>query len=352
MKKSILALTAAAVIAALPVLHAVAATLPQIQHLQNALLGKESPILEQDLNQDGKVNAVDLSLMKRQLETDTGVISAATVPATADYVKLMGRTLRKNDITWLVMSGSAAEFTVTGTSASVTLAGDAGIDAKPDFRPRYAVYVDEELLLDTTLGEKEKTIPLFTGETQRTATVKVILLSEAMYGGLGVKSIQTESSAVTPVKPLPKKNLSIEFIGDSITCAYGVEGTSAYENFKTTTENFTKSYAYLTAKQLDADYSAVSYSGHGIVSGYSSGEKNADSLVPPVYTMTTKQSGYDAPWDFSQQKHDVVVINLGTNDINYVAAEPEEHGAEFAEGYVAFLKTIRENNPEIGRAHV
>ena len=57
-----------------------------------------------------------------------------------------------------------------------------------------------------------------------------------------------------------KKKLSIEIIGDSITAAYGVEGLNQYENFKTTTENFSKYYAYLTVKnkmQIKVMYAIV-----------------------------------------------------------------------------------------------
>lgn len=40
-----------------------------------------------------------------------------------------------------------------------------------------------------------------------------------------------------------------------------------------------------------------------------------------------------------------MVINLGTNDMNYVAADPKANGDEFVEGYKAFLKTVREKRP-------
>ena len=104
-----------------------------------------------------------------------------------------------------------------------------------------------------------------------------------MNGAVGVKDISAVSDRSDAVIPEKEKALSIEFIGDSITCAYGVEGSNSYEPFRTTTENFMKSYAYLTAQKLDADYSAVSYSGYGVLSGYTSGDINTDSLIPDCY---------------------------------------------------------------------
>jgi len=346
-RKNILTITAALSIASVMSITAFAAyTAQDVCNLQDVLFNRSEPVAEQDLNNDGIVNGYDLGLMKKQMFADTGELKESSYAATEQFVKLMGRHLVQDGTTWLLQSGSAAEFTVTGTTASVTLAGDNGRTSDVNYRPRYGVYVDGELITDTTIAEEEITIPLFDGSVSRTAKVKVMLLSEAMYGGIGVKSVDVTSSAAVPVVPAPKGEYCIEFIGDSITCAYGVEGTSSSDSFKTTTENFSKSYAYLAAQQLGFDYSAVSYSGHGIVSGYSSGDKNTESLVPDYYTLVSKYWEYNThEWDFTKRENDVVVINLGTNDINYVTAEPETRGAEFTEGYVNFLKQIRGCNP-------
>lgn len=349
-RKTIALLTAVISAASVVMLTAAGAAYPygasNVLHLQDALLCRENVIAADDVNADGTVNAFDLGILKKQLHEDAGDPVTQSYAATEEYVKITGRNVQKDDVTWLVQSGSAVEFTISGTAASVQLAGDSGIGNGEDFRPRYAVYVDGELLIDTTMSTETETITLFEGSTARMAAVKVILLSEAMYGGIGIKSVEVTSSSPVPMQPAAENELLIEFIGDSITCAYGVEGASSSESFKTTTENFTKSYAYLTAQQLGADYSAVSYSGHGIVSGYSSGDKNADSLVPDVYEQTSKYWEYTQLWDFEKRQNDVVVINLGTNDINYVAAEPETRNQEFIDGYAAFLAMIRKNNPD------
>lgn len=277
----------------------------------------------------------------------TGEFVEKNYAATEENVKLVGRTMYSNDTTWLVQSGSAVEFTITGKSAAITLAGDSSINNDENYRSRYAVLVDGEIIADDVMSTPEKTLTLFDGETSRTAKIKIIHLSEAMNGAIGVKNISVTSNQPVPICPEPEKALSIEFIGDSITCAYGVEGLSSYESFKTTTENFMKSYAYLTAQKLNADYSAVSYSGHGIISGYtSSGEINTDSLIPDCYGLTGKLSDYAENWNFETRSHDVVVINLGTNDSSYVTKDPETRAQEFINGYMDFLKTVREKNPE------
>ncbi|MDD6345578.1 MAG: GDSL-type esterase/lipase family protein [Oscillospiraceae bacterium] len=316
------------------------------RHLSNAILGISDVTSDDDINGDGIVNVFDICTIKNKI-LNTGEFITKDYSATDQNVKLTGRTMYNNDTAWLVQSGSAVEFTVTGKSATVTLAGDSSINNSEDYRPRYAVLLDGEIIEDSVMSTSEKTLTLFEGETSRTSEIRIIHLSEAMNGAVGVKNISVTSDKAVPISPLPEKSLSIEFIGDSITCAYGVEGLSSYESFKTTTENFMKSYAYLTAQKLNADYSAVSYSGHGIISGYtSSGDINTDSLIPDCYELTGKLPDYSKSWDFSTHTHDVVVINLGTNDSSYVSKDPETRSQEFIDGYISFLKTVREKNPE------
>ena len=351
------ALTAALTLAAAAVIRpfsAEALSVTDVRHLVKSLTAQGALIVDDDFNGDGKVNAVDLTLMKRSLlaepDDDTGEVKTQTVSVSEENSKLIGRTLEKDGVTWLVHSGSAMECTVTGTEASVTICGDGGINSDEKYRPRYGVYVDGELIKDVVMSEKEQTVELFSGTSARTAAVKVMHLSEANNGCIGVKGITVTSSSTKPVKPTPKKDLTIEFIGDSITCAYGVEAESQYVGFSTSTENFSLSYAYLAAQLLDADYSAVCYSGHGIVSGYTNdGTKNTDSLVPPYYEMVGKPNDYQAAWDFDAHPVDVVVLNLGTNDDSYATTELEARGTEYQEKYEEFLKQIRKCNPD---AHI
>ena len=323
----------------------------EMLHLRNAVLGVTGMTGSDDVNGDKAVNVFDVYSLKRTIiennSSSTGEFTTKNYFATEKNVKLTGRTLHKDNVTWLVQSGSAIEFTVTGKSAEFTLMGDNSIHNDENYRPRYAVIVDGEVIEDDIMETDEKTISLFDGEVSRTAKVKIIHLSEAMNGAVGVKNISVNTDQIAPLIPEPEKDISIEFIGDSITCAYGVEGLSSSEPFKTSTENFMKSYAYLTAQQLNADYSAVSYSGYGIVSGYtSSGDINTDSLVPDCYGLTGKLEDYATEWDFASRPNDVVVINLGTNDSSYVTKDTETRSQEFVDGYVDFLKTIREKNPD------
>ena len=109
--------------------------------LRDVLLGVSETSAANDVNSDGLVDAFDMCAIRRNF-TDTGELITASYPATDEYVKLTGRTLYSGDTTWLVQSGSAVEFTVTGKSAEVTLAGDSSINNDENYRSRYAVLVD------------------------------------------------------------------------------------------------------------------------------------------------------------------------------------------------------------------
>lgn len=348
MKKFIIpvfAVLSATAIAGMTVSAAGKYTVQDLRSLRDAILGQTKVLEEHDVDGDGRVDVFDMIAM-RSAFLGTGEFAEQVINISDENVKYIGRNIYEDNIAWLVQSGSAIEFTVTGKSAEITINGDSFIESDEKYRPRYAVIVDGEIIIDELLSVNEKSVELFSGDVSRTSVVKVIHLSEANNGAVGVSNIKVNSDVPAPVAPTEKKDLQIEFIGDSITCAYGVEGKDQYENFKTSTENFMKSYAYLTAQQLGADYSAVSYSGHGIISGYSqNGDRETGSLIPDYYDYVGKLGSYKVPWDFESNEKDVVVINLGTNDDTYVGKDLETRGKEFAEEYVKFLTHVHEKNP-------
>ena len=123
-------------------------------------------------------------------------------------VKIIGRYYQFNNVTWIVQSGSAIEFYVTGKSANVNIIGDSNIEREEIFRPRYAIYLDDKLFLDLILNELEVNIKLFEEEKEKTVKIKIMLLSEAIYGGVGIKNINLNScnsKVESPIKPIIKK---------------------------------------------------------------------------------------------------------------------------------------------------
>lgn len=284
---------------------------------------------------------------------DDMTLTDKTFSADEQNVKLIGRTADNEGIRWLGLSATGVEFTFTGTSVSFTLVGD-NMTSNPEKTPRFAVYINGERTIDDVVDAPEKTVEVFKSDEAAETTVKLLKLSEAQESTMGIKSINVTS--IGGLTPTPEKELKIEFIGDSITCGYGVDDPDRDHHFKTTTEDATKAYAFKTAMALDADYSLVSFSGNGIISGYTSdGKKQTSQLVPDVYDKLGKSWGnyngfniQDIEWDFSKFQPQYVVINLGTNDASYTGSD-KERVIEYADGYTEFLKTVREKNPD---AHI
>lgn len=283
-------------------------------------------------------------------------LSEKSFAATDEYVKLIGRSFfdDADRILWLAQSASGVEFKFTGTSASVALKGDSnsGLPTGKDAYARYAVYVDGERIADGMMEERTKTVEIFSSDSEKETTVKILKLSETANSTLGIQSINVTSMG--NIAPTDDKDLKIEFIGDSITCGYGVDDEVKEHHFVTDTEDATKAYAVKTAELLDADYSLVSFSGHGIISGYSGdGKIQSSQTVPEYYAKVGRSYGgksglisvSNVDWDFDRYTPDVVVINLGTNDDSYTKSDPEKIQA-YTDGYVAFLGTVREHNPD------
>jgi lysophospholipase L1-like esterase len=241
-----------------------------------------------------------------------------------DFSKLkpIGHTYIKDDIIWCEHSGSGAEFIAEGGNVNITLIGKGFAEC------RVAIYINEKRVHDLLLNEREKRVNV---ELDVTSVIRIIKLSEAAPSVFGIVEIEADS-----ISPTAKKPLLIEFIGDSITCGYGVDDEDREHGFSVAKEDFTKTYAYKTAAALNADYTVTAFSGYGIISGYTdNGEKNRESILPPFYPPAGLSS-----------HPDVIVINLGTNDDSYCGDDTDRQ-AEFEEAYVDFLEQIRQTNPSV-----
>lgn len=138
---------------------------------------------------------------------------------------------------------------------------------------------------------------------------------------------------------LPKRK--IEFIGNSITCGYGVEGENEKCGFEYSTENQYLSYAAITARNLDAQCFVVARSGIGVYRNYND-DPNGDKLKMPEIYPYTQFGGTGEKWDFKKYKPHVVCINLGTND---TSTEPYDTNLLY-DNYLRFYKMVRSNYPK------
>lgn len=288
---------------------------------------------------------------EKEPKINEDVLSVNSSVMNEKNVKPLGRTEFVDDMLWLAYSGSGAEFSFNGSSCKVTMLGDDNIMSEDfDSLPRIAIYLDGERVVEKVLDKTEETFSVLEGDIVGEHTVRIVKLSETGNSTCAVKCVETNSYG--RIKATEEKEHSIEFIGDSITCGYGVDSEIG-KPFSTRTEDCTKAYAYKTAELLGCDYSLVSKSGHGIISGYSGdGTKQTWGVMPDYYESFGSGSGAfqgESPdsvkWDFKSRKQDVVVINLGTNDYSYTGKD-EAKCEEYKLAYIEFVKRVRKLNPD------
>ncbi|MCD7891885.1 MAG: GDSL-type esterase/lipase family protein [Ruminococcus sp.] len=265
--------------------------------------------------------------------------------------KQIGRTFISGEVLKLIMSASGCEFRFTGRKLKIAIGCDEG--CPHELLPRVAVLVDGKIVVKKVISSCRESFTVFRSSKIRTVSVRIIKLSEAAFAAANVFPVVTEYDEF--IEPTCEKSLKIEFIGDSITCGYGVDDSNVDGIFSTCAENAMKSFAYLTAELLDADYSMFSASGYGVISGCThDGMQNFPERIPPFYESLGFSKfavdGYVLPqnilWDFSKFVPDAVVINLGTNDHTYCLDNPL-HRQEFEDGYLDFLRTVRRCNPHV-----
>lgn len=202
--------------------------------------------------------------------------------------------------------GLNMDYSASGFEMNVNaLGGDMVIHYYAEYDMYVAVFVDgkqvDRPFLQTGTGDL--VIPLKAGDH----TVMVLKETEVNTSGKSLQLMSMKFDGTVLEKPADRA-LYIEFIGDSISCGDGSLGTFvAGQKWSLEDHSGTHGFAYLTAKNLDADWSIFARGGIGLmkpVGDYTAGQMFGymnlyrDKLTP--YTPT--------------RIPDVVVVELGAND--------------------------------------
>ena len=296
-------------------------------------------------------------------------------------LKWYGRNFDYNGVRYFNYSCSGFEFCMTGKKAVATILSDPQKQKKAE-RGVLGVYVTEikkagdykgasfwehfpeEEPVRILLDAQEKKYVLFESAVEKTVVIKVLKLSECAFGYAGLKKLDLKGVLRGPQQPhgVPElvegrtKNRAprIEFIGDSITCGYGLEGIWGKDTFTTTQERPDKAFAFLTAKALGAEFQLCSWSGIGITSNYVDPETiflpNTSWLMPACWPYTDKKGQLRLKlepeiWDASKFPPDIVVVNLGTNDISWVRGK-EERRLAYVAGLRQLIEAVHRRSPK------
>lgn len=123
-------------------------------------------------------------------------------------------------------------------------------------------------------------------------------------------------------KPDKSKRL-IEWIGDSITSGY------------TDPQAEVSDYAWVCSEMLEAEHTQIAYPGINLVSGY-----HGQGMDVQYLKQRSLKFPESSPWNFTRYHPDIIVINLGTNDVNNHVPP-----AVFKTDYENFLRDLRKKFP-------
>jgi len=259
--------------------------------------------------------------------------SRAAKPFDFSRVRVLGRSEQFSDGLAFEWSGTALGFHFRGTSFDLELA-DSG-------RNRFGVEIDGVTLPHKLEAhEGAHCYRLAQGLSPGDHRITVTRLTEAMLGESRLISAETsDGGELFAAEPGPERR--VEFIGDSITAAYGVEGKDRNCHFSPDTENASLSYASIFGRRAHAEVRLIAWSGKGVFSNRGS---DTDTAPMPELWQRTLPTRQEFPWAWllSGWSPDAVVIELGTNDF----APENKDRSPFVTAYAALIARVREVYPK------
>ena len=256
-----------------------------------------------------------------------------------ERVRKEGRILVKDDVMYLSHSASAISFFTDARVVEAVLTTDTGVGMEN--LPGIRVYVDGRRKRDIILDRAEACYRLASPFDGRKHLITVLKITEAAMSHVGIKELKLDRGELLKGFFPEKNGPKLLFFGDSITCGYGVLG-GPNTVYTVRDEDVTKSYAYIAAKLLNSPLQIIAASGHGMYVDYL---RDRERNVPVFFPVTAYHVDREAAYDFSEFVPDVCVINLGTNDGNFIKE------ADVAEGYNSAYKKlvydVRKAYPEV-----
>lgn len=280
-------------------------------------------------------------------ENKTDTESTAT-PIEKDYpisemeglFKTQGRTIMYDRGLAMLSSADIFEFNAEcEDEVSVNIYAETTEDSG-DTDVFYTGYVDGERCetryhIDV---DGEHKIVLATDLEKGEHSFRIVRQTEWNYGDIYVTGVTLKGSLIDPPS---KKDITIEFIGDSLTTGFGnLENTVAEQVWggEPIYHDATQAYPYMTAEALNADLSVVAIQGIGSrCSRHSFTMNEIYNTYPRVYE---KDYTYDP-----DESADIVVINMLAND-GELRAEEKVPPKEIVQSAKELCEIVREQNPD------
>ncbi len=254
-----------------------------------------------------------------------------TVPADDPRLSFIGR--------FNFADPTAPTFDWPATAVALSFTGDSLTVLLTDSGNWYDVTINGETSVLQTLLNQESYV-LATGLGAGVHTARLFKRTESIVGQSTFKGFVL-SPGGTIAEPPPRPERRIEFVGDSITAGYGVEGDSPTCPFSVATENVGRTYAAAAAEAVGAEMMITAVSGLGVIRNYNDPEMIGNDAMTVRYGRALANEPRPL-WDFQRWRADLVVINLGTNDFS---TNPQPTEIIFVQAYIDLLNDIRRQYP-------
>ena len=260
-----------------------------------------------------------------------------TISALDEHFLYIGRVSKTNgnDVRF-TYPGVTIEARFTGTSVAMLVKPNSGY---------FMVELDESDPFKIKVSELDSLVVIADSLTDKEHKLRIVYAQEGYEQMPAFRGLQIDANAkILDAQPISDRK--IEFIGNSITCGYGVEADSATAHFSYDTENHYYTYAAITARTLKAQELVVSRSGIGIYKNYGGPiEGSAGFTMPDKYELTlfTDAAVTDTMerWNHNLFIPNVVCVNLGTNDTSLDTYDT----SLMKTAYTNFVKHLRQIYP-------
>ena len=247
-------------------------------------------------------------------------------------------------------SGESADLYWSGSSIKINFEGESVevLAQDVDTLNYYNVILDSDSIIIFHPTSEKKYYTLVSGLNDGKHSIEIFRRTEWSKGKTSFFDFRFSGDADILPKDKAKKH-KIEFYGDSITAGYANDDSTGSDNPQGMNTNNYMSYAAITARNFDAEYSCIAKGGIGIMISW------FDFTMPDIYDRLVPNDE-NSKWDFSLFTPDIVVVNLFQND-SWLVNKPERKEFKEAFGdkapserfivdsYKDFIKSIRNKYP-------
>lgn len=257
--------------------------------------------------------------------------------AAEHFCQWEGRILRQQGTCYFGYTNSSLSLTVRGTALYMYMTtGENEVVNQPGFR----IYVDGAAVSELVLEKRADWYLICELGLEQSHEVRIVKITEAAMSYGGLRCIRVCGGGLLSLEKRMDRRVRVEFIGDSITCGYGVHGTP-YSDYTIREEDGECSYAAIMARERNWNARWISASGYGMLLEYTGNpENNVPKLYPYVNWFLDREKKIDA----GEFEPKYIFVNLGTNDSRHLYQE--EIRNEFLRAYEDFLRLLREYHSE------